>query len=81
MIWIFILLIIVVCIATTAYPLFKGELQTYKITTSDYDFAQEDSWLSALSDLEDDLDLERISECDYQKQKLFLQHGYLKCKK
>ena len=78
MIWTFILLIIAGSVCAVAYPLFWTKLQDYYLpSTSPHDFSQADSWLSALSDLEDDLALGRISKPDYQKQKIFFQRGYL----
>ena len=78
MIWIFILIIISGSVAAVAYPLFRSKLQSYELPgTSTNDFSQEDSWLSALSDLENDLALGRISKPDYQQQKIYLQRGYL----
>ena len=78
MIWTFIFLIIAVSVAAIAYPLFRGKLELYELPgISSQDFRQADSWLSALSDLEDDLVLGRISKTDFQPQKLFLQRGYL----
>ena len=78
MIWTFILLIIAGSVSVVAYPLFRTKLQYYALPgTSAYDFSQADSWLSALSDLEDDLVLGRISKPDYQQQKIFFQRGYL----
>ena len=82
MIWTFILLIIAGSVCAVAYPLFKTELQSYELPgTSAHDFSQADSWLSALSDLEDDLVLGRISKTDYQQQKIFFQRGYLEWQK
>ena len=82
MIWAFILLIIAGSVGAVAYPLFRIKLQSYKLpSTSMHDFSQADSWLSALSDLEDDLALGRMSKPDYQQQKLFLQRGYLEWQK
>ena len=78
MIWTFILLIIAGSVCALAYPLFKTKLQNYELSgTSAHDFSQADSWLSALSDLEDDLVLGRISKSDYQQQKIYFQRGYL----
>ncbi|MBL4823798.1 MAG: hypothetical protein JKY07_00880 [SAR324 cluster bacterium] len=78
MIWTFIFLIIAVSVAAIAYPLFRGKLELYELPgISSQDFSKADSWLSALSDLEDDLVLGRISKTDFQQQKLFLQRGYL----
>ena len=82
MIWAFILLIIAGCVGTVAFPLFKTKLQSYKLSNkSGHDFSQVDSYLSALSDLENDLALEKLSKPDYQKQKLFLQRRYLEYQK
>ncbi|HBR59214.1 MAG: hypothetical protein CL909_04070 [Deltaproteobacteria bacterium] len=78
MIWAFILLIIAGSVGAVAYPLFRTKLQSYELPgTTKHDFSQADSWLSALSDLEDDLTLKRMSKSDYQQQKIFLQRGYL----
>ena len=78
MIWTFILLIIAGSVGVVAYPLFRTKLQCYVLPgTTMHDFSQADSWLSALSDLEDDLALGRMSKADYQQQKIFLQRGYL----
>lgn len=78
MIWTFILLIIAGSVGAVAYPLFRTKLQSYVLPgTAMHDFSQADSWLSALSDLEDDLALGRMSKADYQQQKIFLQRGYL----
>ncbi len=78
MIWAFILLIIAGSVGAVAYPLFRTKLQNYELPgTTKHDFSQADSWLSALSDLEDDLTLKRMSKSDYQQQKIFLQRGYL----
>ena len=78
MIWTFILLIISGSVSAVAYPLFRTKLQNYELpSTSAHDFSQADYWLSALSDLEDDLVLGRISKLDYQQQKIFFQRGYL----
>ena len=78
MIWTFILLIIAGSVGAVAYPLFITKLQNYELPgLSAQDFSQADSWLSALSDLEDDLVLGRISKPDYQQQKIYFQRGYL----
>ena len=44
-----------------------------QMDTSEVDFC-----LTALSDLEDDYALGRLSESDYNQQKIFLQRNYLK---
>ena len=79
MIWIFIIFIVVVSVAAIAFPLFWNKLQFYQLSeTSTQDYSQTDSWLSALSDLEVDFSLGRLSKKEYQQQIIFLQRGYLK---
>ena len=78
MIWTFILLIIAVSVATIAFPLFWNKLQIYQLPeNSNQVYSQADSWLSALSDLEVDYSLGRMSKREYQQQKIFLQRAYL----
>jgi len=78
MIWAFVFLIIIVSVGVIAYPLFWIKLQKYSINySSTKDINKTNFWLSALSDLEDDFALERITKIDYQKQKLILQRSYL----
>ena len=82
MIWTFIFFIIAGSVSVVAYPLFVTKLQNYELPgTSLYDFSQADAWLSALSDLEDDLVQGRISKPDYKQQKIFFQRGYLEWQK
>ena len=79
MIWAFIL--IVVSVVAITYPLFCSKLQCYELPeVAGQDYIIADSWLSALSDLEDDYALGRISNQDYQQQKILLQRGYLEWK-
>ena len=78
MIWIFMLIVIVVSVVSIAYPLFWGKLQCYELPdVAGQDYSLADYWLSALSDLEDDYALGRISNTDYQQQKILLQRSYL----
>ena len=78
MILTFILIVIVVSVVVITYPLFWIKLQCYELPgVAGLDYSLADSWLSALNDLEDDYALGRISNQDYQQQKIFLQHGYL----
>ena len=78
MIWLFVLLIILVAVGAIAYPLFCKKLQKYSIDyPSRTNFNKTNFWLSALSDLDDDFTLGRITKIDYQKQKLILQRSYL----
>ena len=72
------LIVIVVSVVAITYPLFWSKLQCYEIPgVTGHDFSLADYWLSALSDLEDDYALGRISNPDYQQQKVLLQRGYL----
>ena len=50
--------------------------ENYKLDTSQADFC-----LTALSDLEDDYALGRLSESDYNHQKIFFQKNYLNLQK
>ena len=78
MIWTFILIIIAISVATVAFPLFWNKLQLYQLPeNSNQVYSQSDSWLSALSDLEVDYSLGRMSKREYQQQKIFLQRSYL----
>ena len=78
MIWTFILIVIVVSVVAITYPLFLCKLQCYELPgVAGHDYSLADYWLSALSDLEDDYALGRISNPDYQQQKILLQRGYL----
>ena len=78
MIWTFSLIVILVSVGVIIYPLFKSKIQKYEITENfQLDSSQADFCLSALSDLEDDYALGRLSESDYNQQKIFLQRNYL----
>ena len=72
------LTVIVVSVVVITYPLFWSKLQCYELPgVAGQDYSLGDYWLSTLSDLEDDYALGRISNPDYLRQKLLLQHGYL----
>ena len=78
MIFIFISLVILISLITIAYPLFRENLNSYKIPyISGKNFEKNTYWLSALSDLEDDFDLGKISSEEYEETKIFLQRRYL----
>ena len=78
MIWTFIVIVIVVSVLVITYPLFWSKLQCYDLPeVAGQDYVIADSWLTALSDLEDDYALGRIAYPDYQQQKILLQRGYL----
>ena len=79
MIWTFAVIIILGSIGVITYPLFRSKIQKYEITENyQLDTSQADFFLTALSDLEDDYALGRLSESDYNQQKIFLQRNYLK---
>ena len=79
MIWLYSLLVIIGSFLFVVFPLFWSKLQKYELTgTRSQDFSEADAWLSALSDLEDEHLLGRITKAEYQQQKIYLQRNYLK---
>ena len=82
MIWTFAVIVILGSVGVATYPLFRSKIQKYVIPENfQHDSSQEDFYLNALSDLEDDYALGRLSESDYNQQKIFLQRKYLKLQK
>ena len=82
MIWTFAVIVILGSVGVITYPLFRSKIQKYEISENyQLDTSQADFWLTALSDLEDDYTLGRLSESDYNQQKIFLQRNYLKLQK
>ena len=82
MIWTFAVIVILGSVGGITYPLFRSKIQKYKIPENyQLDTSQADFCLTALSDLEDDYALGRLSESDYNQQKIFLQRNYLKLQK
>ena len=82
MIWIFAVIVILGSVGVITYPLFRSKIQKYEIPENyQLDTSQANFWLTALSDLEDDYALGRLSELDYNQQKIFLQRNYLKLQK
>ena len=79
MIWIFAVIVILGSVGVITYPLFRSKIQKYEIPENyQLDSSQADFLLNALSDLEEDYALGRLSESDYNQQKNFLQRNYLK---
>jgi len=79
MIWTFAVIVILGSVGVITYPLFKSKIKKYEIPKNyQLDTSQADFWLTALSDLGDDYALGRLSESDYNQQKIFLQRNYLK---
>ena len=82
MIWTFAVVVILGSVGVITYPLFRSKIQKYKFTENyQLDNSKIDFFLTALSDLEDDYALGRLSESDYNQQKIFLQRNYLKLQK
>ena len=78
MILFFIFLIVILSVGTISYPLFFNNLQKHiNKNTFKSDSINGNFWLSALSDLNEDYTLGKISKSDYQKQKTLLQRNYL----
>ncbi len=72
------LLLFAITVSIIAYPLYFQELKDYlsgKETSSD--FNEQDALLLALTDLEEDYQLGRLSEEDYHQLKLHFQRQYL----
>ena len=79
MIWTFAVIVILGSVGVITQPLFWSKIQKYEIPENyQLDTSQADFCLTALSDLEDDYALGRLSESDYNQQKIFLQRNYLK---
>ena len=79
MIWTFAVIVILGSVGVITYPLFRSKIQKYEIPENyQLDTSQKDFWLTSLSDLEDDYALGRLSESDYNQQKIFLKRNYLK---
>ena len=82
MIWTFAVIVILGSVGVITYPLFRSKILKYEIPEiCQLDTSQADFCLTALSDLEDDYALGRLSESDYNNQKIFLQRNYLKLQK
>ena len=82
MILTFAVIVVLGSVGVITYPMFWGKIQKYEIPKNyQLDSSQEDFCLTALSDLEDDYALMRLSESDYNQQKIFLQIKYLKLQK
>ena len=82
MILTFAVIVILGSVGVITYPMFWGKIQKYEIPKNyQLDSSQADFYLTALSDLEEDYSLKRLSESDYNQQKIFLQRNYLKLQK
>ncbi len=82
MIWTFAVIVILGSVGAITYPMFRSKIKKYEIPENyQLDIIQADFFLTALSDLEDDYILGRLSESDYNQQKIYLQRNYLKLQK
>ena len=82
MILTFSVIVIFGSVGVITYPMFWRKIQKYEIPKNyQLDSSQADFCLTALSDLEEDYALRRLSESDYNQQKIFLQRKYLKLQK
>ena len=82
MILTFAVIVILGSVGVITYPMFWGKIQKYEIPKNyQLDSSKADFYLTALSDLEEDYALRRLSESDYNQQKIFLQRYYLKLQK
>ena len=82
MIWTFAVIVILGSVGVITYPLFRSKIERYEIPENNQiDSSQADLCLTALSDLEDDYAFGRLSESDYNQQKIFLQRKYLNLNK
>ena len=72
----------IMTIAVIAYPLFFHRVTDFiSNQQGTQDFNEQDALLSALSELEEDYKLDRLSEADFQRLKLHFQRRYLDAKK
>ncbi len=79
MIWFFAVIVIFGSVIVITYPLFRSKIRKYEIAeNSQLDYSQANLYMNSLSDLEDDYALGRLSDLDYNQQKIFLQRKYLK---
>lgn len=70
-------LLFVLTIAIVTFPLFFGRLQQHELPRLQVDTSEADALLNALSELEDDFQLGRLTREEYQQQKIRLQRQYL----
>ena len=79
MIWFFAVIVIFGSVIVITYPLFRSKIRKYEIAeNSQLDYSQANLYMNSLSDLQDDYALGRLSDLDYNQQKIFLQRKYLK---
>jgi len=76
------IILILLCVVIVGYPLFFERLRFFHLPENDqeYLFDEQESLLTALSELEDEYLLGKVSKEDYKQQKLLLNRKYLQQK-
>ena len=70
--------VLVAAIAVISYPLVFSKMESYlKTAPIDSEFSERDALLEALSELELSFQIGKLSESDYQTQKIQLEQQYL----
>ena len=85
MILVYSIILILLCVIIVGYPLFFERLRFHHPeinpeSDQEYLFDEQESLLTALSELEDEYLLGKVSKEDYKQQKLLLNRKYLKQK-
>lgn len=80
MILLFCIALFLITVTVIAFPLFFQKLTPHREGKSSADFDEQDSLLTALSDLEEEFQLGRVSNKDYERMKLHFQRKYLELK-
>ena len=82
MILVFSIILILFCVVIVGYPLFFERLRSFHLPENDqeYLFDEQELLLTALSELEDEYLLGKVSKEDYKQQKLILNRKYLQQK-
>ena len=76
----FSLLLVVVTLIVVAYPLFFQKITPFELEDTSLDFNEKEALLAALTDLEEEYQLGRLSDEDYQHLKRHFQRRYLRQK-
>ena len=86
MILVYSIILILLCVIIVGYPLFFERLRFFHLpeinpeNDQEYLFDEQESLLTALSELEDEYLLGKVSKEDYKQQKLLLNRKYLQQK-
>ena len=82
MILVYSIILILLCVVIVGYPLFFERLSFFHLPENDqeYLFDEQESLLTALSELEDEYLFGKVSKEDYKQQKLLLNRKYLQQK-